>query len=89
VLLFQCKATSDPLAIALGLRECYLEGANGVKYQGITPDSPEANEGPVSVDGNVVQNPKDQRHRICLKAAGQWPDNSFQFATTLVCSPFE
>jgi hypothetical protein len=86
---FGCYANTAPFAIGVGLRSCYVEGADGKRYQAARQANPQSNEGPVTADGNVVPNIKDQRHRICLSAAAHWPDGGFQFATTPVCSPFE
>lgn len=83
---FECYANGAPFATALGFRQCYLEGENGVKYHG--RGGGDSNPGFVTADGDVVLGAKAQRHRICLQAAGQFPDGVEFFATTLACSTF-
>jgi hypothetical protein len=58
-----------------------------VKYHGRRDG--DSNPGFVTVDGAVVQDANVQRHRICLQAAGQFPDGVVFYVTTLACSTFQ
>ena len=86
---FECLANGAPISSGVGLRECYLEGEDGTKYDGLTQEDPEANFGFFTADGNVAANAKSQRHRICMQAAAISREGSNFFRTTLACSPFE
>jgi hypothetical protein len=40
---FECYANGAPFPVAMGFKECYLEGADGTRYEGLRAENPESN----------------------------------------------
>jgi len=82
---FRCSANAgDGEAIATGLLECYLLGADGSRFEaghnGAVP-------GAHAVEGAVVIDAPRQSYRICVQANAFYASGASGAQTTLVCSP--
>ena len=78
-----CGATTTPAAIATGIQQCYLLGANGTKYHA---SSSGAVPGPAAVAYGVFAGIPRQHYRVCVQANAYWRENQVTFTAPLICS---
>jgi hypothetical protein len=76
-------AAEAPDAIATGINECYLEGADGSLFDF---GSIGANPGPASASAGGVINAPRQAYKVCVRANAFIGKDSLFLAAPLVCS---
>jgi hypothetical protein len=69
-------------ASGTGLKQCYLLGANGLKYG---PELTGAKPGPHDAIVDVREVP-DQAYRICVQGSALFVDTGYAFLATPTCS---
>ena len=84
---FNCSTrTEGAVAAAIGLKACYLRGANGQRFDAVLGG--DAGPGTAYSEPGVVVNAPAQRYRVCVQTAGLWQATGDLFETTLACSPY-
>ena len=80
-----CTARALPTGVGTGVRQCYFEGQNGIRF---LADNDDSMPGPLDTVSLLVKDAPRQPYRACVEAAAFFSSSSTFLAAPLACSPY-